>query len=63
MPAAVTSCAREQIILGFLLRAGGGGCGGAIMPQTRTQRLERVIQLGKAEWIPRNVDPLGSGSG
>lgn len=25
MPAAVTSCAREQIILGFLLRAGGGG--------------------------------------
>lgn len=46
MPAAVTSCAREQIILGFLLRAGGGG---AIMPQTRTQRRERVTQLGKAE--------------
>lgn len=45
MPAAVTSCAREQIILGFLLRAGGG----AIMPQTRTQRRERVTQLGKAE--------------
>lgn len=28
MPAAVTSCAREQIILGFLLRAGGRGWGG-----------------------------------
>lgn len=50
MPAAVTSCAREQIILGFLLRTGwGGGRGRAIMPQTRTQRLERVTQLGKAE--------------
>lgn len=61
MPAAVTSCAREQIILGFLLRAGRRV--GAIMPQTRTQSLERVTQLGKAEWILRNVDPLGSGSG
>lgn len=30
------------------------------MLQTRTQRLERVTQLGKAEWILRNVDPLGS---
>lgn len=39
MPAAVTSCAREQIILGFLLRAGWGGERRAIMPQTRTQRL------------------------